>query len=276
VPAAVDELIQRACAKDRDQRFQTAAELVAALDRLLGVSPPEGAVGAPVTTSKPGEATAEATPRRRVWPWVMVAVVLLGGGAGAAVAFGWVPGVRGIWKPPRAARSAVPSASAPPRTSASALPSVSAPRVSPALASLTGAWVGNGRELEAVLVGGDLEFRVKKPQQFAPQGYEVGEARFVLRAIDDGVVFEVEDRIRPVPPIGKTYDPRARGTCQEVWTSAGSDPLRARFDGKRLSVEFAKIEPGPANFTTEGAKVTSCVGLRHLKASTVVSVLTRP
>ena len=79
-----------------------------------------------------------------------------------------------------------------------------------------------------------------------------------------------------MPPTGKVYEARARGTCQEAWTSVGGDPLRARYEGGRLTVEFAKIEPGPANFTLEGGKVTSCVGLRKLRPSKVVSALVRP
>jgi serine/threonine-protein kinase len=214
-------------------------------------------------------------PRRRSKaPWIALAVVvLLGGGAGAVLAMGFVPGVPGLFKTRRRPQTdpGVPS------SSASVSPS--APRGGPprsSLEPLIGAWVSNGRELDAVLAGGDLEFRVKKPDQFPRQNYEAGEARFALRATADATTFAVEDRIRPVPPTGKTYDARARGTCQEVWTTAGADPLRARYDGTRLSVEFAKIEPGPANFTSEGLKVTSCVGLHDLKASKVVSVLTRP
>jgi serine/threonine-protein kinase len=187
-----------------------------------------------------------------------------------------VPGVTGIWKVPDlsfgASASAGPRSSAAPRASGSAAPSASAPRPQ-GLEALSGTWVGNGRELEAVLVGAELEFRVKKPEQFSPQNYEPGDARFVLRASPEPGTFSVEDRIRPVPPVGKTYDARARGTCQEVWSAVGGDPLHAHWDGARLTVEFAKIEPGPANFTIEGAKVTSCVGLRDVKASKVVSVL---
>jgi serine/threonine-protein kinase len=312
IPRAVDELIQRACAKDREHRFQRCEELCVAVDRLFGgapaptlpgvtgsglppleATPPPtlsaAAPGAPtpppapaVPASQPGEAAvtpevviAPPPPRRRVWPWLVLATALLGGATvGAAFAFGLVPGVRGLWKLPlpRPTGSAVASASAPPPTGSG---SVGA-RPPSALAALAGGWVGNGRELTAVLAGADLEFRVKKAEQFAPQGYEAGEARFVLHATADPGVLTVEDRIRPVPPVGKTYDPRSRGTCQEVWTAVGSDPLRARFDGTRLTVEFAKIEPGPANFTSEGARVTSCVGLRTLRASKVVSVLTRP
>jgi eukaryotic-like serine/threonine-protein kinase len=127
------------------------------------------------------------------------------------------------------------------------------------------------------MAGGELEFRVKQPEQFAPQGYEAGQARFSLHATNDPAVFTVEDHIRPNPPPGKTYDlARSRGTCQEVWTQTGGEPLRAHFDGVRLNVEFAKIEPDRDNFVVEGAKVTGCRRLRELKASKVTSVLTRP
>ncbi len=39
VPPAVDELIQRACAKDRDRRFQRCEEMIASVDRMLGLTP---------------------------------------------------------------------------------------------------------------------------------------------------------------------------------------------------------------------------------------------
>ena len=324
VPPAVDELIQRACAKDRAHRFQSCDELVATVNRLLGYSLPptvrgaSGATGPGLTPSVPmaaprvsqtppgsatsdasmpmptptlstsrpgdsggGEAVPTAAPAgRRAWPWVVLALVLVGGLGGMSVilALGLVPGVPGLGKPPRAIASGSADGGAP-RSTSQPRPASSAgggaPRAPVSLDGLAGSWIGNGRELEAVLVGAELEFRVKKPEQLAPQNYEAGEARFVLHATGDAGVYAVEDRIRPVPPPGKTWDPRARGTCQEVWTSAGAEPLRARFDGARLTVEFAKIEPGPANFTTEGARVTSCVGLHELKASKVVSVLTR-
>jgi eukaryotic-like serine/threonine-protein kinase len=304
VPGPVDDIIQKACAKDRDQRFERCEDLCAAVDRLLGLTPatrgqtPYAALvpsitqstgtAQPVAPSAPGEDSRvepapappgdagsspgddEALvppPRRGIGLWIGAALLLLGGGAAAVMGMGLVPGVPGAIK---GARPATSAEVAPPGASASA----DAGR--PALEALVGTWVGNGRELTAVVAGGDVEFRVKKPEQFAPQNYEAGEARFVLHATGDASVFVVEDRIRPVPPKGKIYDARARGTCQEVWTVVGGDALRARHDGARLSVEFAKIEPGPANFTTEGGKVTSCVGLRNLKASKVVSVLTRP
>jgi len=231
----------------------------------------------PLTASSPGEEAQVAPRRRRKAPWIALALLLVLGGAGAPLAMGLVPGVPGVPGLPGllgTGRRHRADAGAPPASASPAAPDAGAPRA--AIESLAGLWVGNGRELEAVVAGADLEFRVKKPDQFPRQGYEAGEARFVLRATADASVFAVEDHIRPVPPAGRAYDTRARGTCQEVWTAAGADPLRARHDGSRLSVEFAKIEPAPGNFIMEGSKVTSCVGLHDLKASKVVSVLTRP
>jgi hypothetical protein len=312
VPPAIDELIQKACAKEREQRFQTCEELCAAVDRLLGAGPlgstpaiplvsastsaliPMGALapalpppaheGAPppaptlsVTVSRPGERSTEeddlaVLPRRRAGLWVGLALALIGASAGATLALVLVPGASDLFG--LGAQKPRVDAGAPHPSSSARAPDAGAGKTD--LEALAGSWVGNGRELLAVAMGNEVEFRVKKPEQFAPQSYEVGEARFVLRATDDANVFSVEDRIRPVPPLGKTYEARARGTCQEVWTAVGSEPLRARRDGARLSVEFAKIEPGAANFTMEGGKVSSCVGLHSLKASKVVSVLIRP
>jgi serine/threonine-protein kinase len=208
-------------------------------------------------------------PRRHPALWIGLALALIAAGAGATLALGRGPDLfnLGAQKPHADAGAPHPSSSARPTNAGPGKTGLDA---------LVGSWIGNGRELEAVATGNEVEFRVKKPEQFAPQSYEAGEARFVLRATGDANVFAVEDRIRPVPPLGKTYEARARGTCQEVWTAVGTEPLRARRDGARLSVEFAKIEPGAVNFTMEGGKVSSCVGLHDLKASKVVSVLMRP
>jgi len=219
-------------------------------------------------------------------------VLALGGGAAALVALGVLPGLSSNKPPARARVDSAPSPSAnivaPPPTASQkpvvAPPSAPAPAPSPTpppapanpLQALTGPWIGNGRDLEAVLSGDELEFRVTDPAQFEAQGYEKGEARFALRQIPgEARVFAVEDRVRPVPP-GKGYDlAKARGTCLEIWTEANKQPLRATFDGTRLTVEFAKIEPTDANFTVSKGKVTSCIGLRKLKASKVVSSLER-
>ena len=121
-----------------------------------------------------------------------------------------------------------------------------------------------------------LEFRVHTPAEFEPQGYTAGEARFTLRDTAEPDVFAVEDRIRPIPPIGKSYTPASRNTCQESWTTAGGAPLRARGDAKRLTVDLAKIEPSTDNFTMSGSSVTECRGLRALAVARVVNTLSRP
>jgi serine/threonine protein kinase len=206
--------------------------------------------------------------RSAVWIALPLALLLLGGGATAAVMSGAVANPF-VQPPPLKTAAPLPSLAPPPVASSSA------PPAKRPIEALAGSWTGNGRALEAVVDGDVLEFRVTDPAQFAPQDYAQGEARFALRATDEPNVFVVEDHIRPNPPSGKSFDARSRGTCQEVWTHANGEPLRARFDGARLSVDFAKIEPTQANFVVEGVKITSCVGLRDLKAGKVVSTLTR-
>lgn len=284
VPPGVDDLIQKACAKDRNLRFQSCEELGAAVARLLSPPPratipdtsPGHAPGYTMPASRPpiGVAPPGAAPRRpsatpqggAKWPLALGGITLI---LGAIVAFSAFLGGNKPGTPSR--REHKPTA-----PTASARDTTSAPK-SP-LEALTGPWVGNGKELDAVLVGSVLEFRVRVPAQFEPQNYEAGEARFELAAEPalGPYVFAVEDRIRPFPPEGTTYDPRSRNTCQEAWSSVNSEPLRARFDGKRLSVDFAKIEPTNVNFIIEGKRIVSCLGLAELKASHVVNTLTRP
>ncbi len=293
VPAEIEAIIQRATQKDRAHRFQSCDELVAALDPFAPGS--VGVHSAPASSAAERSGRFSATPepvpvgptivgggitgtgtelpiersRRRSGAWValIVLLVLAAGGAAAAIALGLVVPP---WQQPhkRSAHQPLADAGAP----------TTSVTVSPAkgpLDALVGGWVGNGRDLDAVMDGDVLEFRVKNPAQFAPQDYQAGEARFVLRATNEPNVFTVEDRIRPNPPAGRAFDPHSRGTCQEVWTQAGSEPLRARWDGSRLSVEFVKIEPGVDNFVPHDGTITSCVGLRSLKAVKVVSQLAR-
>ncbi len=106
-PAAIDELIQKACAKNRDQRYQTCDDLAQAVDKVIAKfvddaeAPPRSL--APTLPSpeelaekkradeesrraatKTGE---EDTPKKRsVWPWIVV-VLLLAGGTVAALAW---------------------------------------------------------------------------------------------------------------------------------------------------------------------------------------------
>ncbi len=314
VPHAVDEIIQKSCAKDRAARFQSCEELIAAIDHAAAraartVTIPESPLppldlvvqtephpspsaehprslsragttgqGAELSTA-PGPGPAKGRGRSVTLALLGLAVVVLGGGVGA-VALGLVPGVRLDGRPPRKANTggeiSYPSASTSASTKTSAAPAPPLPPAKTGIELLDGPWSVNGKDLDAVLVGDVLEFRVRTPSQFEPQGYAAGEARFTLRDTKEPDVFAVEDRIRPFPPVGKTYAPAARNTCQESWTSAGNAPLRARGDAQRLAVDLAKIEPAADNFTMSGSRVTECRGLRALAVARVVNTLTRP
>ncbi|MFS8070403.1 MAG: serine/threonine-protein kinase, partial [Byssovorax sp.] len=269
VPFAVDEIIQKACAKDRAQRFQSCEEMVRAIDHVaarpattrtipesplppIDVAPPaaEAAAEQPralahaATTGHSAELNAPIAAPAKKGRGLLIALglVVVLGGAGGAVALGLVPGLG-----PKSPRRAValggervqPSTS----TTTSAAPTSPPPPAKQGIELLEGAWIVNGKELDAVLVGDVLEFRVRTPAEFEPQGYTAGEARFTLRDTAEPDVFAVEDRIRPIPPVGKRYTPASRNTCQESWTTAGGAPLRARGDAKRLTVDLAKIEP---------------------------------
>ncbi len=307
VPEALDAIVQKACAKQREQRYADCSALLRDLDGIgtapapaQTVSVPVTAESAPAQTQPDGAKTIEPTqPGQEGRRGLGLGIgIVLAAAAGFAVLAG--TGVLPIFDrgpaPPKTsdakpettgapsgtapATTQTPSAAAPPSASPSAAPSASAlsvPERKNPLLSLTGVWVGNGREMEAMMSGDELEFRVLNPAQFEAQGYEKGEARFALRALEgQNQVFAVEDRIRPVPPQGLSYDiEKARGTCLEVWTQAGKQPLRATYDGTRLTVEFAKIEPTRGNFTIQKDKVTSCIGLRKLAAAKVISTLTR-
>ncbi len=308
----VDALIQKACAKDRALRFQTCGELITAIDRVLDRPartvtlndplPPLAAISGehPAARSEalpaPATATAEVTGqvgaatttsgaavaakgKRSGGKWIaaVVTLLVLGGGAAIVVTQGLIPGVGPY--PPRKPTTTKPDPAkrdggAPAPTAATS----AAPARSP-LEQLAGAWVINGKDLEAVLTPGEmLEFRVKTPAQFAPQDYEAGEARFVLRATAEANVYNVEDRLRPFPPQGMSFSPASRNSCQEAWTSVEGAPLKARFDGKRLTIDLAKIEPKTeANFTVEGGKtVTGCRALKEASAGRLVNSAARP
>ncbi|WP_438019576.1 serine/threonine-protein kinase [Sorangium sp. So ce315] len=293
VPPELDAFLQKACAKDRADRFASCEELLAALDAIarpapavtaapLGVSsrppPPAATTVDEGRDAAPGWTPAgrPARPQRgRGSSWLAI-------GAGALVMFGGAAALLwlGVLDRPRAGhrRRAAPPPPAAASASASAAAEASATPPDPSpLAGLTGLWAGNGRELEAVLAGEALEFRVRHPEQFAPQDYVEGEARFSLREIPgETQVFAVEDRLRFIAPESRQFDPaRSRGTCQDVRSAVEGRPLRASFDGTRLSVEFAKIEPTTSNFVMERNKVVSCVGLSALPATRVVSTLSR-
>ncbi|XXX80452.1 serine/threonine-protein kinase [Sorangium sp. So ce134] len=294
VPPELDALLQKACAKDRVDRFASCEEMLAALDAIARPGPP--ATAAPLGgSSRPPPPAATTVDEVRDGPRSPSGAALasrpagsqrargswLAIGAGALVMFGGAAALLalGVLDKPRAGRrrsAPLPSPPAASASSAAADAGVEPTHTSP-LAGLAGLWVGNGRELEAVLAGEALEFRVRRPEQFAPQDYAEGEARFSLREIPgETEVFAVEDRLRFIAPESRQFDPaRSRGTCQDVRSDVEGRPLRASFDGARLSVEFAKIEPTTSNFVIERNKVVSCVGLSALPATRVVSTLSR-
>ncbi len=330
LPPSVDALLQKLCAKKRDERFSTCEDVLAAVSAIEAeiATKPAGAVAtqlpAPAKSApeddeahrSPGKSKDVTTPPvastraggdggdgakvtavhgskpSRVGLWIAGGLVLAAvGSAVTLVVTGvlpppseWLGEASSTARPEPSGSATAPTASATTKPTASTTaggptPSstATAPVVSP-FESLPGTWVGAAnRSLEAVMVADTIELRVKDPAPFAPADYEAGEARFVLRRIpgeDD--VFAVEDRLRPSPPEAFPYNrDRARSTCQEVRTEAGGSPLRATFDGTRLSVELMKLEPTAKNFLFEKGKTISCLGLGKLKASKVVSILTR-
>ncbi|EYF05227.1 serine/threonine-protein kinase [Chondromyces apiculatus] len=234
-------------------------------DATASTTAPEIHLPAPREARKPGW--------RRALAVLLAIVVLAAGAAGILVVGGLLPATDKAQPEP-----AVVPATPAPRSSVTAAPEAGRVSTTPTLATLEGAWTSNSRDFDAVMSGDVLEFRVHDAEQFTPQDYEAGEVRFSLRALpQEPEVFAVEDHLRFIPPVGLSFDAmRARGTCQDVRSSAEDRPLRARYDGSRLSVEFARIEPESTNFLVTGGKVVSCRGLGALKATRVLSVLTRP
>jgi serine/threonine-protein kinase len=278
---ALDDVIQKALAKDRDQRYASCEEFAAALDRAF---PTETAVPAPPPTQVPPQARHPAPGAAMTandtrdgggvspgWTVFAIAVLLAGGALAAAIGFGVID-LDG--EQPEETATA-PTASGRPATTSA--PGASATPTQAGIEVLQGKWLSdNGREFEAEQVGDAVEFRVVDPTQFEGQSYLPGEARFVLRTLpNEPSTFSVEDRLRPLPPAGHTYSANARSTCLSLWSSAAGRPLRAVLDGTRLMVDFAKVEPGLGNFVTDKDMVTGCTKLGSLRAARVPSVLNR-
>jgi eukaryotic-like serine/threonine-protein kinase len=335
VPAWVDRVLARACAKKRDDRYASCEEFMADLDRELGgpmrpvagatrvlsaYPPPEKTmddegrdrVDAPAGRPKPREASVapkpapkttekspdekepsapqpskaktqlpepdgEGSPRGdrvvRGRRWLVLGVLL----ALAAVSGGAYLALRDP-KPSRAKREAAPS-SAPPATSEPAPePSSTAgatvtPTADP-LDGLVGSWRSEkGTDFEAVRVGARVEFRVVDPSQLAPADYAAGEPRFILRATDAADTFSVEETMRP--HFAEPFDPKARTTCQEIWTEVDGRPLLATTDGSSLRVDFARASFDPKMAVVEHGKVVGCNKLRGAVGGRARTTLTR-
>jgi serine/threonine-protein kinase len=265
VPATIDAFLARACAKKREERLGSCAEVLAALDRAVEKT----------SRAERGESAPPSAPSGRRTALVVGGVATLALAAGAALVLGGVIPL-GASPPARATSTTTAAPTAPPRATVS--PSASAPAPEPSLVrSLEGTWTSeNGNDFDAVVTGDAVEFRIRDDRAFAAQGYRAGEPRFTLRAApgkrDE---LAVEDRLRPTPPVGKAYDAQARTTCFETFTTAAGRPLVATLEGARLRVEAAKIEPTEANFVREGDKVVSCRGLATLKSTAIVILMSR-
>jgi hypothetical protein len=280
VPRALDDIIQKACAKDRDQRYPSCEAMLADIERLRAEQAPGARPAArssgPATTADDA-APLSAPSRGRGWLVLLVAVLVIGGGAAALFASGVValPGDDGPTAGGTAPAVAATEAR-PPSAAATSTASAAAPKRP--LERLVGRWESDtGRTLDAVLAGDAVEFRIVDPAQFTGQDYSAGEARFVLRPDSaDASTFSVEDRIRPLPPSGHTYSANARSTCLVLWAQAGGKPLRAALEGTRLAVDFVKIEPDSSNFVVESAKtVVGCRKLDALRATPLPGVLNK-
>jgi serine/threonine protein kinase len=312
VPAWLDPVLTKACAKDREDRYPTCEAFRVALDEAEAGArlepPPLTAAPKPTRsttavaaqdpadtpgatspgTSVTGEHGPKRAPRARAAPTIAIlGFVLVAGGLGLAYFISGAgqrtrPHLREVSPWATTSGAAVGGTGHPvlqPSAAPSATPVTTPASGEDALAKLAGGWRSeNGLDVDAVVSGDRLELRIVDPAQAAPQDYIAGEARFVLSPIpNETATFAVEDKVRPKPPALSKFDSqKARTTCQENYTEASGRPLRATFDGTRLTVELAKIEPTQANFTRGPDKdIVGCVGLRKLTATIVKSTLTR-
>jgi serine/threonine-protein kinase len=166
----------------------------------------------------------------------------------------------------------VPTAAAPPTAPA-------APPAEAALAALAGNWRStSNRDYTAVLTSPDtLEFRIAQASQHPRQGYENGDARFVLRTIaGKSDEFAVEDHLRPTPPANADYAPASRDSCIATWTTVRGKKLSAQTDAKGvLGVDLVQVRTGLDKFKIEGRKVVACNDLGSAPAEPIESRLSR-
>ncbi len=291
-PAWIDEVLARACAKAREDRFSTCEEFLSAVERHTGSAQPRLTSVAPPPETRIGDGGPHVPVQATISGTATTGTVLPVDGSRTKVVVGAVAvalvGVVGffVWRGSQAdtgprrtgdaasSTAAVDTSTAAPTVTAPTSASTSPPDVDP-LDALEGRWKSEaGTQFDAVRVGDAVEFRVVDPAQLAPYDFRAEEARFVV-SLGAGGKLAVEDKVRPMPPVGMTFDPRSRISCQEVWTEVDGKPLSATFDGARLSVDFAKIAPRASNFSLEGKSVVGCKGLASVSASRGRTVLSR-
>jgi len=272
IPSWVDDVLVRACAKKREDRFASCDEFLAAIDvhvgrpltnvaghtRLGNVRPATTQTEALALPAKAATTSSKTSPgeRHASRGWVYSLVGLLTIAAAGAVVYVFAFAGEGSSKPKRATTSTEPSVSAAVLTpSAPAGPSA-APKLD-ALDALVGSWKSEaGTEFLAVRVADKVEFRVVDPKQLAPADYAEGEARFVLRRGSNDASYLVEEKMRPQASV--PFDPKSRTTCQEIWTEVDDKPLVASLVGAELQVDFAKLFFSDKNFKIENDKIVSC------------------
>jgi eukaryotic-like serine/threonine-protein kinase len=249
--------VRRASAQQAHAKTDAAEPLVPS-----PLAPP---IDAPVLTPPPPPTGS--APRRSAVPFLAVAAVVAAGGVGGALALGKSDSAGA----PSAQESVAVAPSLPPSASVPSAPGGP-------LAPLLGVWKSDsGRVYDAVLVGAVVELRLRDASQLAGQGYEDGEARFVLSAIpNEAATFNVEDRVRPLPPERTSYDLSvARPTCLVTWTEVAGKPLRATLEGDRLRMNLVVFKADKPNFVLRDNRVLRCEGLPRASVSETTSVLTR-
>lgn len=304
-PAWIDDLIAKATAKDRAQRFQTCEEFRAAIDQFDGgivvprsmtafensivpdnygqTSAPRvgggtavmGPVTGPSTGSMPMPMPETAAPKKSNTGLIvgLVAVLLIGGGAGAYFAFGG-SGDDGKGKTAANDKGDPTKGDKGPKgdktndSSADDKGDKKKPPKKDPLEALVGSWETDttNRALKAVREGDEILFRVVNVKDW-DGAFADEEVRFKLKKGSDDKTFEVVDRYRPAPGKGKTYSKGALASC--IVESSGDvkgTPLEAvvKADGViEVTLATASVglvyDPGDPN-TVSGCKDPKATG----------------
>ncbi|MBK6513822.1 MAG: protein kinase [Polyangiaceae bacterium] len=290
VPAWIDDVLGKACAKKREDRYSSCEEFLAALDGYMATASRSGAHGVqskpasagPAARAAGSEAGAITANRETVtddddpppsrWWIVLVGLIAVATAVGA-----WAVWRYAIYEPPK--KKPKPVAAAPAESAPAEEPTApSGPTATGAaadpLAKLPGFWRSEaGTDFEALRIGDKVEFRVVNPKQLAPADYVKGEARFTLTRGPAETTFNVEEKMRPQASV--PFDARSRTSCHEIWTEVDGKPLLATLSGDELAVDFAKISVSAGNLRVEGGKVVSCSKLRGTARGRGRSVLKR-
>ncbi len=308
VPQWLAGVLNRCCAKQREDRFGSCEEVLAALNPNSQIPHRSGTIpGAPVAPQPAVRTQIPVSPMTASMPAVMQmqapapitahAAAITGPNAdtvsppnraltvGATIALSVVVGLGisyslgwfGKSTPESTVTAKKPAANAEPPKSLAVKPA--ATNTKSVLAPLVGLWKSSsGREYEGVMVGEVLELRIRDVKPFLVQAYEQNEPRLLLQTMPGKTdTFRVEDRLRPNPPPGTVYDPaRARATCLVPFSELNGKPLEARLQDGKLHIDMVVIEPDPSHYTVDRKIVSGCRDLATSNVSPIESVLSRP